>query len=82
MIQAREDFDNGSDAKRPKVEDWVDGRTEGEMSFELCCQLLELDPDYTRNRIWPPARRPRFPPKEQHQKSKPKPAPRRGAAPR
>ncbi len=52
LIQARKDYDTGSDAKRPEVEDWVEKRTEGDMSFELCCQLLELDPDYTRQRLF------------------------------
>ena len=31
LIQARKDFDCGSDAKRLEVEGWVEGRTEGEM---------------------------------------------------
>ena len=52
LIRARKDFVAGSDAKRAEVEDWVGGRTKAEMSFELCCQLLELDPDYTRNRLF------------------------------
>jgi hypothetical protein len=52
LIQARKDFDTGSGAKRPEVEDWVCNRTKGQMSFELCCQLLELDPDYTRKRLF------------------------------
>ena len=52
LIQARKDFDTGSGAKRPEGEDWVRNRTKGQMSFELCCQLLELDPDYTRKRLF------------------------------
>ena len=52
LIQARKDFDSGFHGKRPEVEDWVENRTEGEMSFELCCELLDLDPDYTRKRLF------------------------------
>ena len=52
LIQARKDFDSGFGSKRPEVEDWVESRTDGEMSFELCCELLELDPDYTRKRLF------------------------------
>ena len=52
LIQARKDFDSGFDGTRPEVEDWVENRTEGEMSFELCCELLDLDPDYTRKRLF------------------------------
>ena len=30
----------------------MEGRTEGETSLEPCCQLLELDRGYTRNRLF------------------------------
>jgi len=48
MLEALADFYLGSPQQRESVLDWLAGKTEDGLAFELCCELLHRDMDRTR----------------------------------
>ena len=51
MIQALVDLYLGSPRQRESVRNWLAGKSEDGLTFELCCKLLLRDTDHIRHEI-------------------------------